>query len=97
MFYRLGNPTLIIYEDNNPKTFNTDLQIYEKQRQLEPNLRKNELLKSYNNLEPRFLLLIVNQRKPICKKSYNRMAQYLQLISNTSSHPLDIWTPSDNL
>jgi hypothetical protein len=31
------------------------------------------------------------------KASYNRMTQYLQLISNTSSPtPLDVWLPSDN-
>ena len=31
------------------------------------------------------------------KASYNRMTQYLQLVSNTSSPtPLDVWTPSDN-
>jgi outer membrane receptor protein involved in Fe transport len=30
------------------------------------------------------------------KASYNRMTQYLQLVSNTASPtPLDIWTPSD--
>src|SRR5690606_10025161 len=31
------------------------------------------------------------------KASYNRMAQYLHLISNTSSPtPLDVWAPSDD-
>ena len=31
------------------------------------------------------------------KASYNRMAQYLHLITNTSSPtPLDVWAPSDN-
>jgi hypothetical protein len=31
------------------------------------------------------------------KASYNRMAQYLHLISNTTaSNPLDVWTPSSN-
>jgi len=31
------------------------------------------------------------------KASYNRMSQYVHLISNTASvSPLDIWAPSDN-
>jgi hypothetical protein len=30
MFYRLGQSTVNIYADDNPVTFNSDLQIYEK-------------------------------------------------------------------
>jgi hypothetical protein len=34
MFYRLGQSTVNIYADNNPVTFNSNLQIYEKATQL---------------------------------------------------------------
>jgi hypothetical protein len=51
-------------------------------------------MKSYNYLEPR--LSVAYQTMTNHKKaSYNRMVQYLQLISNTSPTPLDVWTPSD--
>ena len=58
---------------------------------------EGELIQDYYNLEPR-----VNFRYKIdinnsIKGSYNRMAQYIHLISNTTaSNPLDVWTPSTN-
>ena len=97
-FYRLGKSTVNIYANNNPVIFNTDLQIYEKATPISTQFYdKNKTIKSYNNLEPRFSLAYkINQEQSI-KASYNRMVQYLQLISNTSSPtPLDVWTPSDN-
>jgi hypothetical protein len=54
-------------------------------------------MKSYNYLEPRLSVAYQINDQSI-KASYNRMVQYLQLISNTSSPtPLDVWTPSDRL
>ena len=52
---------------------------------------------SYNNFEPRFSIAYeLNENRSI-KASYNRMVQYLQLVSNTASPtPLDVWTPSDS-
>ncbi|MBS1652476.1 MAG: TonB-dependent receptor [Bacteroidetes bacterium] len=54
-------------------------------------------IKQYINPEPRFSLnYIINQYSSI-KASYNRMAQYLQLISNTAaSTPLDVYTIATN-
>ena len=47
--------------------------------------------------EPRIALAYTINDKQSVKASYNRMSQYLHLISNTQSPtPLDIWTPSDN-
>ena len=54
-----------------------------------------ETISSYNNLQPR--LAFVWQLSPArsIKGSYNRMTQYLHLISNTTaSNPLDVWTPT---
>ncbi|WP_035673792.1 TonB-dependent receptor [Flavobacterium sp. 83] len=98
MFYRLGQSTVNIYADNNPVTFNPDLQIYEKATPIGTKFYgKNKTIQSYNNLEPRFSLAYQINDDQSVKASYNRMVQYLQLISNTSSPtPLDVWTPSDN-
>ncbi|MFV5697701.1 TonB-dependent receptor [Flavobacterium sp. ZT3R17] len=98
MFYRLGQSTVNIYADNNPVTFNPDLQIYEKATPVGTKFYgKNKAIQSYNNLEPRFSLAYQINDNQSVKASYNRMVQYLQLISNTSSPtPLDVWTPSDN-
>lgn len=97
-FYRLGKSTVNIYADNNPVTFNTDLQIYEKATPISTQFyNKNKNIKTYDNVEPRFSLAYKINEDQSIKASYNRMVQYLQLISNTSSPtPLDVWTPSDN-
>jgi hypothetical protein len=52
-------------------------------------------MKSYNYLEPRLSVAYQINDDQSIKASYNRMVQYLQLISNTSSPTLDVWTPSD--
>ncbi len=97
LFYRLGQSNVNVYANNNPVTFNTNMQIYEKATPIgTQTFQKNEVLKSYNYLEPRFSLAYQLNEKQSIKASYNRMVQYLQLISNTSSPtPLDVWTPSD--
>ena len=97
LFYRLGESTVNLYENNNPVVFNSDLQIYEKGTPTDTKYYgKNKVIKSYNNLEPRFSASYQLNDDEAIKASYNRMAQYLQLISNTSSPtPLDVWMPSD--
>ncbi len=98
MFYRLGQSTVNIYADNNPITFNSALQIYEKATPIGTKFYdRNKVMQSYNYLEPRFSLAYQINDEQSIKASYNRMVQYLQLISNTSSPtPLDVWTPSDS-
>ncbi|SFF38275.1 TonB-dependent receptor [Flavobacterium xueshanense] len=97
MFYRLGQSTVNIYIDDNPVTFNSELQIYEKATPIGTKFYdRNKIMQSYNYLEPRFSLAYQINDDQSFKASYNRMVQYLQLISNTSSPtPLDVWTPSD--
>ena len=97
MFYRLGQSTVNIYENDNPVLFNSDLQIYEKATPVNTKFYdRNKVMKSYNYLEPRLSVAYQINDVQSVKASYNRMVQYLQLISNTSSPtPLDIWTPSD--
>ena len=56
-----------------------------------------EVIRSYNNLEPRISLKYQLNSQTSIKASYNRTAQYVHLISNTTaSNPLDIWIPSSN-
>ena len=98
MFYRLGRSTVNIYADNNPVTFNSELQIYEKATPIGNKFYdRNKVMQSYNYLEPRLSMAYQINDDQSVKASYNRMVQYLQLISNTSSPtPLDVWTPSDS-
>lgn len=98
MFYRLGNSTINLYENNNPVIFNSDFQIYEKATPIDTKFYgKNKTIKSFDNFEPRFAVSYQFNDDQALKASYNRMVQYLQLISNTASPtPLDIWMPSDN-
>ncbi|WP_188493893.1 TonB-dependent receptor [Flavobacterium palustre] len=97
MFYRLGNSAINLYENNNPVIFNSDFQIYEKATPIgQKNYGKNKTIKSFDNFEPRFSVSYQLKENQAIKASYNRMVQYLQLISNTASPtPLDIWMPSD--
>ncbi len=95
-FLRLGQDELNTYNNNNPVLFNEAIQIYEK---AEPTgtetFSRSDIIESFNNLEPRFALAYQLSDNSSVKASYNRMSQYLHLLSNTSSPtPLDVWTPS---
>ena len=95
-FLRLGQNELNIYENNNPVLFNEDFQIYEKADPIgTESFSRSDVIKSFANIEPRASVAYqINGRSSI-KASYNRMSQYLHLLSNTSSPtPLDVWTPS---
>jgi hypothetical protein len=98
LFYRLGNSKINIYENNNPVLFNSEMQSYEKATPIGvQNYSKNETITNFENLEPRFSLAYQINDDQSIKTSYNRMVQYLQLVSNTASPtPLDVWTPSDS-
>ena len=98
MFYRLGSSTVNLYTNNQPVIFNQELQIYEKATPIGSTyFGSNKIIESFNNFEPRFAASYQLNANESVKASYNRMIQYLQLISNTASPtPLDVWTPSDN-
>jgi CarboxypepD_reg-like domain/TonB-dependent Receptor Plug Domain len=58
---------------------------------------EGEKIHTYTNFEPRFSANIGLSKNTSLKLSYNRTAQYLHLLSNTSAaSPLDVWTPSSN-
>ena len=97
MFYRLGASTVNLYENNQAVIFNDQLKIYEKGVPIgTKKYNSNDVITSFSNLEPRFSTSYALTENTSIKASYNRMVQYLQLVSNTASPtPLDIWTPSD--
>ncbi len=98
MFYRLGPSEVSVYANNQAVVYNTDFKIYSEATEIGmTNYSKNQTISFFNNLEPRFSASYSISDTKSVKVSYNRMVQYLQLISNTSSPtPLDIWTPSDS-
>jgi hypothetical protein len=95
-FFRLGQDSLSLYENNKPVIFNPDFGIYEEAEPIAQRiLPKNEVEKTFMNWEPRLSMAYSFNDFQSIKLSYNRMSQYLQLISNTNSPtPLDVWTPS---
>ncbi|CAL2088687.1 Collagen-binding protein [Tenacibaculum sp. 190524A05c] len=95
-FNRFGSQTLNTYANDLPVVYNSTLGIYERAVPTgEVNYGDKESIASFDNFEPRFALSYQLNEKSSIKTSYNRMAQYLHLISNTTSAtPLDIWAPS---
>lgn len=95
-FFRLGQSDLNLYEDYKAVNFNNDFKIYEKADPIgTTQLSKNKIEKHFWALEPRASLAYSLNDNESIKLSYNRMNQYLHLITNTSSPtPLDIWAPS---
>lgn len=98
MFYRLGEQEINLYANNQAVVFNSIFNIYEKATPIgAKSYKENELIASFNNFEPRLAVSYAINNNQSVKASYNRMAQYLHLISNTQSPtPLDIWSPSDD-
>ena len=97
-FYRLGASTINLYDNNQAVTYDEALKIYEKAVPIgTKTYGLNEVITTFHNLEPRFSASYLLNEEASVKASYNRMVQYLQLVTNTSSPtPLDVWTPSDN-
>lgn len=95
-FHRFGQSELNIYENDQPVNYDAALGIYEKAPAIDVfQYDRSDVIASFMNLEPRMAAAYqLNDRSSI-KVSYNRMSQYLHLLSNTSSPtPLDVWAPS---
>lgn len=95
-FHRLGQPELYRYENDQAVNYNQALGIYEKAPVAGVfNYDRSEVIESFINLEPRVAAAYQFNAHSSIKASYNRMSQYLHLLSNTSSStPLDVWAPS---
>ena len=94
-FLRLRQQGLQSYINDDPLDFDENLKIYNPANPLIYSFDNNSsVFKTFNNVEPRINISYSFKNQSL-KASYNRLNQYLHLISNTSSPtPLDIWVPS---
>ncbi|MGB5508692.1 TonB-dependent receptor [Robiginitalea sp.] len=95
-FNRLGQDEFYVYENDNPVDFDPFSLVYQEATPIDTlTTGRGETLANFFNLEPRFSIAYAMNDRNSVKASYTRMAQYLHLLSNTSSPtPLDVWTPS---
>ncbi|MBO0341261.1 MAG: TonB-dependent receptor [Bacteroidota bacterium] len=95
-FTRLGQDEFFVYENDNPVEFDPFTLTYREGEPIDTiNPGRGNTLKSFFNLEPRISMSYSFKENNSIKASYTRLAQYLHLLSNTSSPtPLDVWTPS---
>ncbi|WP_172283862.1 MULTISPECIES: TonB-dependent receptor [unclassified Lentimicrobium] len=84
MFNQMGEGWTNTYNENNEKVDS----VY---------FGDGELMQTYWDIEPRLSLNYQLNESSAIKLSYNRMAQYLHLLSNsTSGQPTDTWVPSSS-
>ncbi len=87
MYSQVGDATVFGYGNSNERTVSTisDTTLY----------GKGEFVKTYAGLEPRVSLRVSLTKQQSIKIGYNRMRQYIHLISNTTSPtPVDLWQVS---
>ena len=95
-FLRFKQNGLNRYLNDNPVTFDQELGIYKEAEIIGDYLNpdNSKTIKSFYNFEPRFNLSY-NFKNQSIKASYNRLNQYIHLISNTNAPaPLDVWAHS---
>ncbi|MCH8331138.1 MAG: TonB-dependent receptor [Bacteroidetes bacterium] len=88
MFLNFGKKSVYKYEDD--KATETadivDTLFY----------RSFDIIKGYNGVEPRISINYRLSEMQSFKASYNRMRQYIHLITNSSNAtPIDVWAPSN--
>ncbi|WP_253791920.1 TonB-dependent receptor [Flavobacterium sp. HSC-32F16] len=95
-FYRLGSETISTYENGQAVVYNPLYKIYEEGTPTGTiSYGKGKKISNFDNLEPRAALSYAFNDNTSVKASYNRMAQYIHILSNTQSPlPMSIWTPS---
>ncbi|MEM8847440.1 MAG: TonB-dependent receptor [Bacteroidota bacterium] len=95
-FSRLGGQPITQYANGQPVVYNSTLGIYQRGVAIgETDFSKSETIKTFGNFEPRVSLAYLLDDDSSLKAGFSRAAQYIHLLSNTSSvTPLDVWTPS---
>ena len=95
-FTRLGQDEINVYANNEPVLYNEEFKKYESAEATgTESYKRSDVLATFNNFEPRVSLSYLLSDDASFKMNYNRMAQYLHLLSNTASPtPLDVWAPS---
>ncbi len=87
-YLQLGPATINIYEQDQPMIGDNIVE--------QRTYSNNEIVSKYNGLEPRFGFRYKTGEASSAKISYNRINQYINLISNTSvMSPTDLWKLSD--
>ncbi|WP_456312355.1 TonB-dependent receptor [Pseudomonas shirazensis] len=96
MFYRLGGEEISTYENGQAVVYNPLYNIYEEATPTGSiSYGSGKTISKFDNLEPRAALSYAFNDNTSVKASYNRMAQYIHILSNTQSPlPMSIWTPS---
>ncbi len=77
-----------------------DVKTYNEEDEVETitSYGSGEIYNTYFNFEPRFSATYILNPKSSLKASYNRMNQYIHLLSNSNAgSPTDIWVPSSEL
>jgi len=95
-FLRFKQNGLNTYLNNKPVEYDNSLGIYREAEIMGKfeEINDSSIIKSFYNLEPRINVSYLFERSSI-KFSFNRLNQYIHLISNTNApSPLDVWTPS---
>ena len=95
-FARLGGQPILSYENDQPVVYNEVLEIYQRGTpDGVTDYEKNETIRNFGYLEPRLGLSYQINENSSVKAGYSRVAQYIHLLSNTTSvTPIDVWTPS---
>lgn len=88
LFFNLGPGNVFGYQAGIPREAESVLDTI--------HYNKGKIIQTYQGLEPRFSVKYSLSNSSSVKLSYNRMRQYIQLISNTTSTiPTDRWKISD--
>ncbi|CAN5276216.1 TonB-dependent receptor [soil metagenome] len=86
-FMNMGSGSVYTYAPGEPRSTKNiiDTTFY----------KGGEVIKHFHGPEPRFSAKYSLTHQSSVKASYNRMRQYIHLVSNTSAAtPLDVWAPS---
>jgi hypothetical protein len=88
-FANLGSANVYVYDTERSKNRNTIVDTIQ--------YKRNEVTKSYWNLEPRLSLKYDITNAHYVKLTYNKTSQYVHLVSdNISPLPFNMWKPSNN-
>lgn len=95
-FARMGGQGIAQYLNDQPVYYNEALGIYQRGTAIGTiDYEKSDVIKAFGYLEPRLAFAYEVGSHSSVKAGYSRVAQYIHLISNTTSvTPLDVWAPS---
>ena len=96
MFLRQGEQDIPVYANDQPIVYNDAVGRYEDGEIIgTTRYSSGDNISDFYNFEPRLSTTYVLNDNNSIKASYNRLYQYLHLISNSNSPtPLDVWAPS---